>query len=59
MNKEILVKLVRHLLGFAGGYFVAKGVEIDSTSLDAIAGGISAIIAIAWSLRAAKPVTAE
>jgi hypothetical protein len=59
MNKEILTKLLRHILGFAGGYFVAKGIEVDAASLDAIAGGLAAVIAIVWSLRAAKPVVAS
>ena len=60
MNKEIIAKVIRHLLGFAGGYLAAKGIEITGTDMDAIAGGLAAIVAIAWSLKAAKtPATPE
>lgn len=54
MNKEIIAKVIRHILGFAGGYLVAKGIEVDAESLDAIAGGAAALASIGWSLWAAK-----
>lgn len=54
MNKEILAKIIRHVLGFAGGYLVAKGIDVDAASLDAIAGGLAAAASIGWSLWAAK-----
>ncbi len=54
MNKELIAKLLRHLLGFAGGYLAAKGIEITGTDMDAIAGGLAAIAAVAWSIKDAK-----
>lgn len=48
--KSTLAAIVRHLLTAAGGYLVAKGIELDSASIEAISGGVAAVGAILWSL---------
>ena len=50
MNKQIISSIVRHLLGFAGGYLAAKGIELDAASVEAIAGGVAAFVALGWSV---------
>ena len=50
MNKQIIASIVRHVLTFAGGYLAAKGINLDDASIEAIAGGVSAVAGIAWSL---------
>lgn len=58
MKPEVIKAIIRHALGFAGGYFAAKGIELDGAQLEAISGGLAAIVAIVWSLVAkanAKP----
>ncbi len=56
MNASVIAGIVRHLLGIASGYLVAKGIDIDGASVEAISGGIGALVAIAWSAKAKKPV---
>lgn len=51
MNKELIAKIIRHALGFLGGYLAAKGIEITGTDMDAIAGGLAAVAAVAWSVK--------
>lgn len=54
MNKAVIQSIVRHLLGFAGGYLAAKGIELDGATVEAISGGIAAVIALGWSLASKK-----
>ncbi len=58
MNKQIIASVVRHLLGFAGGYLAAKGIELDSASVEAISGGVAAFVALAWSVYEKKKAPA-
>lgn len=46
---EFLEKTVRHLLGLLGAWLAAKGVEVDPTGLDVIAGGAMAVASLLWS----------
>lgn len=48
MNLDQILSFVRAILNLAGGTLVAKGYS-DSSQWEAIAGGVMAIVAIAWS----------
>ena len=49
MNIGIISALVRHVLtALAGG--LAVRYSIDGASMDAIAGGITAVIGVGWSI---------
>ena len=48
MNKNQTLGIVRHLLTFAGGYFVAKGV-IDEGAVTELSAALLTIIGDAWS----------
>lgn len=50
MTATTISAIVRHLLGIAGGYLLAKGIELDSTTVETIAGAVGALGAVAWSL---------
>lgn len=50
MKPETIKAIIRHALGFAGGYLAAKGIELDGAQIEAISGGLAAIVAVAWSL---------
>lgn len=54
MNKELIASILRHALGFAGGYLAAKGIELDGATVEAISGGLAAIIAVVWSVTSKK-----
>lgn len=49
MNATIISALVRHLLTAVGGGLAVK-YGIDGASVDAIAGGASALVGVVWSL---------
>lgn len=48
--KVIIASLIRHVLGFVGGYLAAKGIELDGATVEAISGGGAAVLAVVWSL---------
>lgn len=49
MNATIVQAVVRHVLtAVAGGLFVKYGV--DGATQDAVIGGISAVVGLAWSI---------
>lgn len=57
MNASVITSIVRHLLGIASGYLIAKGIELDSGTIETVAGSIGSLLAVGWSLwskRAAK-----
>jgi hypothetical protein len=49
MNKLRILGLIRHLLTFAGGYFVASGKLDEGTVNEATAAGVT-LIGVIWSL---------
>lgn len=53
MTKEKLLGIVRHVLTFAGGLLIAKGLVDESTSTEII-GGITTLIGTIWSIIAKK-----
>jgi len=62
MNKATIASLVRHALTFAGGYLAAKGIALDDESIQAIAGGVAAVVGLAWSFvdkRKANPPASQ
>lgn len=58
MNKDTILGIIRHVLTFAGGILIAKGVADDATVTELI-GGIITVIGAVWSiLSKKKPATA-
>lgn len=57
MNPE-LAGLIRHGLTMAGSVLVTKGYT-DSTALEAIIGGIMAVVALCWSYWAKQATNSE
>lgn len=49
MNAAIVAALVRHVLTGVAGVFAAK-YAIDGATLDAIVGGATALVGVAWSI---------
>lgn len=49
MNQEQLLGIVRHLLGAAGAYVVAKGLADENVVIQA-SGAVSTLVAIGWSV---------
>lgn len=49
MNAAVVTAVARHLLTVIGGAYAMK-YNIDGASLDAIIGGMSAAVGVAWSL---------
>jgi hypothetical protein len=50
MTQGIIAGVTRHILTGVGGIFAAK-YAIDGTTLDAIIGGITALLGVIWSIR--------
>lgn len=50
MSQEHILGIVRHILTFAGGIAVAKGM-IDAETLAQASGAIITLIGVFWSLR--------
>jgi hypothetical protein len=50
MNATVITSIVRHLLGIASGYLIAKGIELDSGTIETVAGSIGSLLAVGWSL---------
>jgi hypothetical protein len=49
MKKEQVLGIVRHVLTFAGGILITKGLIDESTSLDII-GGTMTLVGTIWSV---------
>jgi hypothetical protein len=50
MTQGIIAGVTRHILTAVGGIFAAK-YAIDGTTMDAIIGGLTALIGVAWSIK--------
>lgn len=50
MNATIIASIVRHLLGIGSGYLIAKGIELDSGTIETVAGSIGSLLAVGWSI---------
>lgn len=57
MNPE-LAGLIRHALTMFGAVLVTKGYT-DATVMDAIVGGVAAVVGVAWSLWAKRGTSTE
>lgn len=53
MKKDQILGIVRHLLTFAGGFVVAKGIA-DAALIQEAIGGIVTIIGAIWSISVKK-----
>lgn len=54
MNKEAVMGLIRHLLTFAGGVFVAQGYLDDQSQAAEGVGALMTLIGLGWSLAVKK-----
>jgi hypothetical protein len=54
MNATTIAAILRHLLGIASGFLVAKGIDLDSGSIEIISGALGSLVAVAWSLKQKK-----
>jgi len=54
MNSTTITAIVRHLLGIASGYLIAKGVELDAATIEIVAGAVGSLLAVGWSLWAKR-----
>lgn len=62
MKATTIAAVTRHILGIAAGWLLAKGIELDSTSIETISGAVGGLVAVGWSLwskRGDKPSTSE
>jgi len=50
MNATVITSIVRHLLGIGSGWLLAKGIELDSGTVETVAGSIGSLLAVGWSL---------
>lgn len=48
MNQNQILGVIRHVLTFGGGYFLAKGL-LDETTLNTIVTGLVALVGLGWS----------
>jgi hypothetical protein len=55
MNPSIISSIVRHLLGIASGWLLAKGIELDAGAIETIAGALGSLGALGWSLWSKRP----
>jgi hypothetical protein len=53
MNKEQVLGIVRHILTFAGGVLVLKGV-LDDSLLSELVGGVTTLTGTIWSIISKK-----
>lgn len=53
MSKEQVLGVIRHVLTFAGGFFVTKGL-VDDGLLVELVGGIITVVGGIWSVIAKK-----
>mgnify|MGYP000524592351 CR=1 FL=1 len=49
MSKEQIMGIVRHVLTFVGGIFVAKGLATDAFMIELVGGGMTLIGGV-WSI---------
>lgn len=59
MNASVLSSIVRHLLGIGSGWLLAKGIELDSGTMETIAGAVGSLLAVVWSLWSKKAAPVE
>jgi len=55
MGKEQILGLIRHILTFAGGILVSKGLIDETNSLE-LAGTIVSLVGTVWSVLSKKSV---
>ena len=54
MNKETVSVIVRALLQASAGALAARGVALENSHVEAIIGGVIALVTVVWSLRSKK-----
>lgn len=53
MNKDQVLGLVRHILTFAGGILIAKGLVTDAMTNELV-GSIISLVGVVWSIFSKK-----
>ena len=54
MSKEIVQGILRHLLTGVGGALAVK-YQIDGAAIEAVVGGVVALVGVVWSIQAKRP----
>lgn len=49
MRKATVLALIRHIITFAGGFLIAKGLAAEEL-ISELAGGVTAIVAVVWEI---------
>ncbi len=49
MNKEVILGIIRHILTFAGGVLITKGI-IDESTMQELVGSLGTTIGLIWSV---------
>ena len=55
MKKEQVLGIIRHVLTFGGGYFVARG-WVDEATMVSLTGAAITIIGTIWSIAAPEKI---
>lgn len=50
MNASTIASIIRHTLGIASGWLLARGIELDSGAIEIIAGATGSLLAVGWSI---------
>lgn len=50
VSQKVVGAVVRHVIGAAGVYLAAQGVEVTPGAVDQIAGGAVALASVVWSI---------
>jgi hypothetical protein len=54
MNKDTVSVIVRALLQASAGALAARGIAIENSHVEAVIGGILALVTVIWSLKSKK-----
>lgn len=54
MTATTIAAIIRHALGIFSGYLLAKGIDLDATSIETISGALGGLVAVGWSLAQKK-----
>lgn len=59
MNKEMIPIVVRAALQALAGALTVRGVTVDDGTIEAVSGGIIAVITVIWSYKAKEKIKAN
>jgi hypothetical protein len=56
MNASTIASIIRHTLGIASGWLLARGIELDSGTIEIISGAVGSLVAVGWSIWSKRQV---